>query len=141
MYNLHMTKWIKQIRYNDGGRIASGFQSSAGDCAVRALSILTGSGYMNVRNRMLDIISRERGIRSCVEKEGVYLKTIRKFLKPVCGFTWYSNTKWDKLPTEGRLLVVCDYHAVAVIDGVINDTFDPVNRTFAGKMRGYYILD
>lgn len=135
-----MTQWIKQIRYNDGGRIASGFQSSAGDCAVRALSILTQAGYMNVRNRLLSFIERERGDRSCVEKTGVYTKTIRKFLKQTCEYSWHPASKWENLPTEGRLMVLCDYHVVAVIDGVINDTYDPVNRTFAGKMRGYYLL-
>lgn len=136
-----MTRWIKQVRYNDGGRIASGFQSSASDCAVRALSILTEAGYMNVRSRMQDLISRERGDRSCVEKDGVYTKTIRKFLNQVCKPKWYTAYKWEKLPAKGRLLVLCEFHAVAVIDGVINDTFDPVDREVAGGMRGYYILD
>ena len=132
--------WIKRIMYNDGGRVRAGFPSSSGDCVVRALSILTGAEYESVRTTLQIYIARERGSRSDVEN-GVYPKTYKKFLKTVDVLGWRNVTKWEQVPTEGKLMVVLGAHVVAVIDGVIHDTFDPVDAEHCGKIFGYYRLN
>ena len=38
--------------YHDGGRAYAGFKGDTGDCAVRAIAILTGIPYADVYRRM-----------------------------------------------------------------------------------------
>jgi hypothetical protein len=136
-----MTHWIKRINYNDGGRIAAGFKCSAkGDCVVRALSILTGRGYMTVYVAMSKLIERERGPNRSVVDDGIYAKTYKKYLNELGASKFKSVTKWQDIPLEGKYLVITDLHAVAYIDGVVNDTFDPVNDPQVGELCGYYAV-
>jgi hypothetical protein len=134
-----MNKWIKRISYNDGGRVADGFKPMAtGDCVVRSLSILTGFGYGVTRNKLNEFIKRERGTDRSHVEQGVYPRTYRKFLKTVGVTKFKSISSWSQLPTSGRAMVVLEEHVVAYVDGIINDTFDPVSDTHCGSLIGYY---
>ena len=132
------TQWIKRVSYNDGGRIAAGFKSSAGDCVVRAFTILTGMSYMQMREVVLTFIERERGSDRSSLDDGVYPKTYAKILKHLNAKKLTRIDSWNKIPTTGKFFVVTEDHAVAYIDGVFNDTFDPTCEKSSGKLIGYY---
>lgn len=69
-------------------------------------------------------------------RTGVYTRTIRKVMAHY-GWTWVPTMKIgqgckvhlraDELPS-GRLVVSISKHEVAVIDGVIHDTYNPSDR-------------
>lgn len=137
-----MQRWIKHISYNDGGRNATGLKPiHNGDCVVRALSILTGNGYMATRNALNEYIKRERGADRSSVDNGVYDRTYKKFLKAIGVTKLHPVDCWTKLPTQGKVMAVTTEHVVAYIDGVINDTLDPVSVRDCGPLVGYYEFD
>lgn len=129
--------WIKRISYNDGGRRAAGYKTvQVGDCVNRALAILTGLPYNDVRRILNEACGKERGEdRSCPET-GIYPKTYQKILRTLGVGKLVKITQWQQLPEQGRYLVVLDQHVVAYIDGVFHDTYDPVEK--AAELEGYY---
>jgi hypothetical protein len=134
-----MNNWIKYISYNDGGRIKEGFKPiQKGDCVVRALSILTEYGYTKTRNELNKFIKRERGPNRSNVDDGVYPRTYRKFLEHLGIKKFYKVDCWANIPSTGRVMVVLEEHVVAYVNGVINDTFDPVGESQCGPLIGYY---
>jgi hypothetical protein len=134
-----MTHWIKRVNYNDGGRIAAGFKCRAeGDCVLRALSILTGRGYMTVYVELSKFIDRERSEESSVIENGVYTRTYSKYLKVLGAKKFKRVSKWEDIPLQGKFFVRTANHAVAYVDGVVNDVFDPVYEPQVGALWGYY---
>lgn len=136
--------------YNDGGRAATGFKGKAGDCVVRAISIATEKPYREVYDA-INHISREEpahgffGTRRSSSRNGVYKSTIYKYMKslgwkwtPTMGIGSGCRVHLDsaQLPT-GKLVVKVSKHMVAVIDGVIHDTFDP-SRDGSRCVYGYW---
>ena len=135
--------------YNDGGRSEAGYKGTAGDCVTRAISIATGKPYQEVYDsinqfsRSEKIGKRKRGISN--SRTGVYKPTIKKYMKDL-GWQWTPtmfigsgcevHLKDNELP-KGRLVVNVSKHSVAVIDGVINDTFD-CSRKGTRCVYGYY---
>jgi hypothetical protein len=133
-----MTQWIKRISYNDGGRLAAGFKSSADDCVARAVSIITGRGYMWARNELNVYIARERNTDPSGVETGVWQTTYSRLLKKL-GSSGFKRVKsWSQLPATGKAIVVTEEHVVAYIDGVFHDTFDPLCEKSCGKLVGYY---
>lgn len=122
--------------YNDGGRAASGFKGSTGDCVTRAIAIATGKPYVEVYDALNELAKRERrGKRKrsiSNARTGVHKGTKRKYLESL-GWRWVptmtigSGCKVhlcaDELPS-GRLIVALSRHSAAVIDGVLHDTYD-----------------
>ena len=116
-------KWV----YDDGGREAAGRKGKTRDCVTRAISIVFQRPYMQVYND----INEEAGndiAENGVERR-IYEAVIRSY-----GGHWTptmsigSGCKVHLRPSElpsGRLIARCSRHLVAVIDGVIHDTFDP----------------
>lgn len=122
--------------YDDGGRAAAGFKGKTGDCVCRAIAIATGIPYKEV----YDLINeygksertgnRKRGKSSA--RTGVYKDTIKKVMAHL-GWKWTPtmqigqgckvHLRNDELPS-GRLVVNVAKHCVAVIDGVLHDTWD-----------------
>lgn len=141
-------KWI----YDDGGRQAAGYKSPAGDCAARAIAIATGLPYQQVYddiNRWATTERRgrrKRGISNA--RTGVYKATIRRYMESL-GWRWVPtmaigsgckvHLRDGELP-KGRLVVTVSKHYVAVIDGVIHDTFDP-QRERGRCVYGYYVKE
>tara|TARA_R110000765_G_C18481946_1_gene552728 strand:- start:39 stop:479 length:441 start_codon:yes stop_codon:yes gene_type:complete len=131
-----MSKFV----YNDGGREAAGYKGKAGDCVCRAVAIAAELPYQEVYDRLAEGNAAQRkskhnkGKQSRSARNGIY--TTRKWFKDYMlelGFVWTPtmqigsgcqvHLKADELPS-GRLVCNVSRHQVALIDGVINDTFD-----------------
>jgi hypothetical protein len=135
------------FNYNDGGRSAAGFKGKAGDCATRAIAIATGLPYSSVYDAINETAKYERKRRrgNSSARTGVHKDTARKYLESL-GWKWHPTMQIgsgckvhlspDELPS-GRLVVTVSRHYVAVIDGVIHDTFDP-SRDGKRCVYGYY---
>ena len=135
-------EWV----YNDGGRAAAGYKGTAGDCVCRAIAIATERPYQEVYDlineygKMERTGKRKRGKSSA--RNGVYKETIRKIMAHY-GWSWTPTMQIgqgckvhltaDELPA-GRLVVSISGHEVAVIDGVINDTYN-------SSIKQYYDTD
>lgn len=138
-------KWI----YDDGGREAAGFKGKAGDCVCRAISIVTEKPYREVYDLINEYGKTERtGKRKkgkSSARNGVYKDTIRKVMNHY-GWVWHPTMQIgqgckvhlceEELP-KGRIVVSVSRHEVAVIDGVIHDTYDP-SREGSRCVYGYY---
>lgn len=136
--------------YNDGGRSAAGYKGTTGDCVCRAISIATELPYKEVYNLINEFAKKERitkhnKTRSSA-RTGVSKPTIKKIMEYL-GWTWVpcmsigtgcqTHLDENELPT-GRIICSCSKHLVAVIDGVLNDTYDS-SRDGSRCVYGYYI--
>lgn len=143
--------------YNDGGREAANFKGTTGDCVCRAIAIATERPYKEIYDLINEYGKAERpnrktrrgnkhnGSRSSA-RTGVYKDTIRKIMEHL-GWKWIPTMQIgqgckvhlteDELP-KGRLVVSVSKHCTAVIDGVINDTYDP-SRDGTRCVYGYFI--
>jgi len=124
------------FKYNDGGRAAAGYKGQTGDCAVRAISIAMMRPYDEVYDEMNEFLNtvtyskRMRGASS--SREGVHGKFFKEYML-ARGWNWIPtmgigtgcrvHLKSDELP-KGRIICNVSRHYVAVIDGIINDTYD-----------------
>lgn len=123
-----------KFKFNDGGR-SKYFRGAAGDCVTRAIAIASGSDYLEVYRALADGNLKERKSRGCrTARNGVRVN--RKWFKNYMtelGFKWYPcmsigrgcmvHLRDGELP-DGNLVVQVSKHYVAVINGVINDTYD-----------------
>jgi len=141
-----------KFNYNDGGREAAGFKGKTGDCVCRAIAIAAERPYKEVYDLINEYAksertgSRKRGKSNA--RTGVYKQTVRKVMAHY-GFTWVPTMQIgqgctvhlceEELP-KGRIVVSVSHHEVAVIDGVINDTYDP-SRDEKRCVYGYYIKE
>ncbi len=133
------------FQYNDGGRAEAGFRGTTGDCVTRAIAIATSKPYQEVYDALNKLGKGERTGKlkrgKSSARNGVYKTTYRKYLASI-GWQWTPTMQIgsgcrvhltdDELP-DGRLVVVVSRHLTAVIDGVINDTFDPQRNTLIVK--------
>lgn len=126
--------------YNDGGREVAGYTGTARDCVVRSIAIAEKLPYETVY-KLLKNITRSS------PRNGVNTKTKRfKAFMTGRGWTWIPTMKIGsgckvhlvegKLPM-GTLIVSVSKHYTCVIDGVINDTFDP-RRDMGRCVYGYW---
>lgn len=141
-------KWV----YNDGGRVDAGFKGTTGDCVCRAIAIATERPYKEVYDLINEYAKSERtGKRKRGKsnaRTGVYKDCIRKVMKHY-GWTWVPtmqigqgckvHLREDELP-KGRLVVSVSKHETAVIDGVLNDTYD-CSRDGTRCVYGYFIKE
>lgn len=141
--------------YNDGGRMQSGFKGNAGDCVCRAIAIATEKPYKEIYDLINKFAQREKtGAKKRGKshaRTGVYKQTIKKVMEQL-GWKWVPTMAIGKgcsvhldkeeLP-KGRLVVALSKHATAVIDGVVNDIYDPRRIDESGRntrcVYGYYI--
>ena len=136
--------------YDDGGRRNAGFKGDrAGDCVTRSIAIATGISYIEVYNALNLLAKNERiGKRKnkiSNSRTGVYKQTINKFMESI-GWKWTATMQIglgckvhltaDELPS-GRIVCSLTKHCVAVIDGVIHDTYDP-SREGTRCVYGYW---
>jgi hypothetical protein len=138
---------------DDGGRHAARFIPSGdvGDCVCRSIAIASGRPYTEIWEALALGNANQRrskrthpahfGVRSA--SYGIYVK--RKWFKDYMrslGFEWVPAIKvgqrrrlyLDQLPM-GRLVVEIWRHNVAVIDGVIHDTYPPRRCVVYGYWR------
>lgn len=147
------TETIKFI-YNDGGRMQSGYKGTVGDCVCRAICIATGKQYHEVWEYLAKHTANQRTTKKSKKRgetadKGVNTK--RKWFEEymsALGFKWIPtmqigsgckvHLKSDELP-KGRIICNVSKHFVAVIDGVIHDTYD-CSRGGTRCVYGYYML-
>ena len=142
-----------KFKYNDGGRADAGYKGTCGDCATRAIAIATGKPYKEVYTELnkicneLKLDGKIKWTHSSV-RNGTPKQARREYLKRL-GWKWVPTMFFgsgckvhlceNELPT-GRLIVSVSKHLVAVIDGVINDTYD-CSRNENRCVYGYYIKE
>lgn len=138
-----------KFEFNDGGRAAAGYKGTTGDCVCRAIAIATERPYKEIYDLINDMAKEERtGKRKrgkSSARTGVYKQTINKVMD-LLGWEWIPtmtvgsgckvHLRDDELPS-GRLVVQVSKHCTAVIDGVINDIYDP-SRDGSRCVYGYY---
>lgn len=129
-------RWV----YDDGGRKDAGYEGKIGDCVTRSISIATEMPYQEVYDSLNRLAQKERrGKRKrkiSNARTGVYKSTSSRYLKSL-GWEWTPtmfigqgckvHLRKEELPM-GRLIVQVSRHKVAVIDGVIHDTYDCSRR-------------
>lgn len=146
-----------RFTYDDGGRAAEGFKGSAGDCVVRAIAIAARLPYKTVYDRVQREAKTERlpaagkGVRMRSNpRTGVQVKRawFKRYMAEL-GFTWHptigigtgctTHLVESELP-HGRIVCNVSRHMVAVIDGVIHDTYDPT-RDGTRCVYGYWLFN
>ena len=135
--------------FNDGSRELAGFKGSTGDCVTRAIAIASGLPYKKIYNDLTDLAKHHKvnkndfvakrmrkaksgSLHSSSVRNGVHRVVYRKYLKSL-GFKWTPtmfigsgckvHLKADELPS-GKIICKLSRHLVAVVDGVIQDTYD-----------------
>lgn len=132
-----------EYNYNDGGRSRYFKAKVVRDCVTRSIAIASRRDYKEV----YDLIRKRTGDNP---REGVH--TNRKAFKELMaelGFTWVAtmgigtgcqvHLREGELP-GGRLVCSCSGHYTAIIDGVVNDTFNPT-RDGDRCVYGYWIYN
>ena len=129
--------------YNDGGREDAGYNVKADDCVTRALAIASEISYKEAYKTAWNWIGRS-------PRNGFPKKEVRKFLEAQ-GFKWKplmrigsgctNNVSLEGIPSvKGTFILKLSSHLTTVIDGVINDTYDP-SRGGTRCIYGYYVLE
>lgn len=127
--------------YDDGGRKAAGYKGETGDCGVRAIAEATGMDYQKVYDLVVAYGVKERTRISkrtgkprpkSHPRTGIFKPTMRKIMADL-GWVWHPtmeigsgctvHLRADELPT-GRIVCAVSKHYVAVIDGVVHDTYE-----------------
>ena len=132
-----------QFIYNDGGRKQAGYKGTTGDCVARAIAIPSGLPYKEVYDALANGNANQRKSKHTRKttghkrsaRNGIY--TSRKWFKDYMkslGFSWVStmgigtgckvHLTAEELP-KGTIICRVSRHYTTVIDGVINDTYDP----------------
>jgi hypothetical protein len=143
--------------YNDGGRKAAGYKGVTGDCVTRAIAIVTEQSYEQVYDALNVTIQEEmartrahskkaRALAVSSSRTGVSRKAYHAYLHAL-GYEWIPtmtigsgckvHLAGGELPV-GRLIVRLSRHMAAVVDGVLNDTYD-CSREGTRCVYGYYI--
>ena len=158
-----ITKTIKVVRdkkgtfkYNDGGRKDAGYKGDAGDCVVRAIAIALELPYQQVYDELKEankVYSQTKRTRQAKKiksggttpRNGNYRKVYEPYIESK-GWEWVPTMKVGQgcrvhltrheLPS-GRLIVRVSKHLTTMIDGVINDTYNP-SRDGTRCVYGYY---
>lgn len=142
-----------KFQYNDGGRKEAGYKGDAGDCVCRAVTIASGLPYKQVYEVLAENNANQRvrngeSKRPRSARNGITTrrKWFKDYMKSI-GFRWVPtmqigsgckvHLKEDELP-KGNIICRVTRHYVAVIDGVINDTYDP-SRDETRCVYGYWI--
>jgi len=118
-------EWV----YDDGGR-SKYFKGKTGDCVCRAISIATGQDYKRTYDELAALNKKRSGKKSA--RNGVDRRDIRAYMAGI-GWEWHPtmgigtgckvHLDADELPS-GRIVCSLSGHLVAVIDGVLHDTYD-----------------
>jgi len=130
-------------KYNDGSRYNYFKGKQVGDCVIRAIAIATDKDYLEVykdikeQNKLYaknnrDYVAKQIRQSSPSPRNGVYTKVYKPYLQSL-GWSYYAtmgigtgckvHVKSEELP-KGRLILSLSKHLTAMVDGVINDTYD-----------------
>jgi hypothetical protein len=111
-----------------------------GDCVTRAISLVTGMPYHQVKQMVNEVLSNGRSNGSA--SWGVPVDTFRfqNFLKEL-GFRRCPvapGTRLDDLP-PGKWMVQVPKHMTVVKGGKIHDTFDPRKKKGLDRVQWVYV--
>lgn len=129
-----MTTWV----YNDGGRSEAGYKSTAADCVVRAVAIVMEIPYKVIYEDLRHFLS-SRGADS--PRNGVSYEHLQRYLGQL-GFRYkaiegkHITLHRDELP-KGKVIADLPRHVTAVLDGIINDAYNP-NEKKNQQLLGYW---
>lgn len=144
---------MTKFKFNDGGRSSSGYKGFTGDCVCRAIAIATNKPYQEVYDFLSNGNFNQRLSKKQKIKKGktasnginVGRKWFKEYMKSL-GFEWKPtmligqgckvHLKSDELPM-GTIICSVSKHYTCVIDGVINDIYDP-SRNGTRCVYGYY---
>lgn len=127
--NRIVVPWVE----NDGGRSQYFKGKDAGDCVVRAIAIASQRDYKEVYDDLAELNKKysKKGKRSA--RDGVVKDAYKYYFGWSLNWTWYPtmsigsgcqvHLRPDELP-GGRIVCSVSKHLVAVIDGVVHDTYD-----------------
>lgn len=129
--------WVK----DDGGRSKYFKAEKVGDCVTRSIAIASGMDYKEVYDELFALAKSS-------PRDGVSRSVIRKYMAAK-GYEWVSTMTFGKgvtnhlrkgeVPMQGAIICNCSRHLVAVIDGVVHDTYDPA-RDGGRAVYGYWIV-
>jgi hypothetical protein len=130
-----MTKY----QYNDGGRREAGFKGAVHDCVARSIAIVLQRPYKEVYRELHRRMKR----LGYSPREGCDRHIYHKYLLSQ-GMQWTSfhvaGRKYPRLDGPlpgGRIICSVREHLTAVVDGVIQDSFNPIGDG-RGVVYGYY---
>lgn len=116
-----------EFKHNKGGRPTA---VTAPDCVTRALTILTGATYATVAAYLAPQMT-EGGVDIFAPEFTAVAESCGLRYLPVSQI----GAKVHELPTEGRFMAHTKGHVSAIVDGVVQDTFD----TRGEILRGYWL--
>ena len=129
------------FNYNDGGRGKYFAANGVRDCVTRAIAIAAKKDYKEVYDTLKDMFGYS-------PRNGVLEKDTKKAMA-MFGGVWHPcmaigtgckvHLDSNNLP-KGRIVCKLSKHVVAVIDGVINDTYDP-SRSGTRCVYGYWVFN
>lgn len=129
------------FKYNDGGRSKYFKADKVGDCVTRAIAIILSKDYKGVYNMIHALIGYS-------PRNGVQKKDTKKIMQ-LFGGQWVSTARFgqsmkmhlnaSEMPLKGRYVCQVSKHITAIIDGVINDTYDP-SRDGTRMVYGYWLF-
>jgi hypothetical protein len=121
--------------FNDGGRAASGYKGSAGDCGARSMAIALALDYKAAYTELANA-NRDRGYAKSA-RNGLYKDVFSDVLK-LHGWIWHAAPKFDGRKAKcsdmpkGCVIARQASHYVAVVDGVPQDTWDCSHKMVYG---------
>lgn len=136
-----------EFKFNDGGRSKHYSSKPVRDCGVRALAIVLDKDYKEVYKKVYQLCKtvKTRGTGFSHPRTGIH-REIMEAAAEHYGLTWVATmqigqgctTHLDasELP-PGRILCRVSNHYAAVVDGVLNDTYD-CSRGGKRCVYGYY---
>lgn len=140
-----MNTWV----FDDGGREDAGYKGIAGDCVCRAFAIATEKPYDEIY-ALINSIGKSHKHKNgdCSSaRNGVFKDDTRRVAEAL-GMRWIptmtigsgckTHLKSDELPS-GRIVCNCSKHCVAVIDGIVHDTYDST-REGTRCVYGYWVI-
>lgn len=133
--------------YNDGGRSKYFKAERVGDCVTRAIAIASQRDYKEIYDLINAEEKKARKYKGSA-RNGAYKSNYEKVIKRLGG-EWHScmsigsgcttHLRAGEIPMEGRIVCRLSSHLTAVIDGVINDTYD-CSREGTRCVYGYWIF-
>lgn len=125
--------------YDDGGR-SKYFKGRTGDCVCRAIAIASGMDYKEVYRGLFSAMGRapRKGLKTSKKAFKDYMHGLGFVWVSLCsvGSTSSAHLIKGELP-NGRLCCSAHHHYVAVIDGVVHDTWDSRYNSWCEPRRIY----
>lgn len=131
-----------QLNYSDGGRSKYFKADNVRDCVVRSIAIVTGLDYKEVYDTIRKIIGES-------PRNGVSNKSVRKIMD-YFGGVWIplsgigtgckAHLCAGEIPMDKKIICNISKHVVAVINGVIYDTYD-CSRSGNRCVYGYWMFN